>query len=751
MARVTRNAMTKVLLQPIVLLVSTLLSQLFIPTIAQSCTVCPDAQSLRDESLLLNAETFQTYNATTCGDLAASEALTNAQGDLCASIQISIGIGQCQCDPFEGTCSVCPDGTPLIAPQARIADTNTGATCLDVAEFAAGADASIPGACDVYHLSAFVCGCPPIEGGCSLCAAGEAVPNPDETVDFSTGETCGQLEERVPFVDAGSAYCRAPQRAAALYCGCEFVPQPGVCTVCPNGSLVPDPFLEFRNKFSGTNTTCGQFSVLASFETNVEDCANIHGVGASECGCESLGDQSCTLCSDGSSPTKLDGFLMGADGQVITCQDLTSLAPFVAPGTEACNNLQAIAATVCGCPSINRSGGCSICPLGELVSDPNLPVIGTTTCGVADILASQDSSGTCGRYHLFAEPCGCVLPLNRCTLCAEGTLAPFPDAIVTFAGTSPLGPLTCSEYEDRLLFVDPEDVETCKTGQVTGFFTCGCLAVPLPRDDPVCELCAAPVNAATIIPNPDDPFLRPVTCKQASSLVGYTTTEDNCQTVEETRSLCGCPSTECFLCRDGSPPHLLDAVVEIDGISMTCAELDEMTKSTTVEPEACLAIQDAGIYACYCEDAPNSCLLCEDGSALPDPDLVVVPGFTCARTEFFARTDSLDQCPAYRSTVGVYCGCVNPIASEGACRICGGNTLLPDINVVFKVDSKTTTCGERELDAATSENCSDLQTLYAPFCCPSDPPGDSGAGEGFTGRLVLAIALLLHLAENQRE
>jgi hypothetical protein len=114
----------------------------------------------------------------------------------------------------------------------------------------------------------------------------------------------------------------------------------------------------------------------------------------------------------------------------------------------------------------------------------------------------------------------------------------------------------------------------------------------------------------------------------------------------------------------------------------------------------------------------------------------------------------LEECATFRSTAGVYCGCNNPIASIGACRICGDDTLLPDSSLSFELDSVTMSCGRAEFDSA-GEDCTDYQALFGPFCCqagtfpptssPTMMPPSGGAGRGFTATFSLLGAIVLAL------
>jgi hypothetical protein len=469
-----------------------------------------------------------------------------------------------------------------------------------------------------------------------------------------------------------------------------------VCTVCPDGTLVPDPFLVLPGE-NRDFETCGDLSIFTSFRDDVEDCFDVHISFSADCGCDALEDV-CPLCNDSSAPQNMDGFIVGDDGGVTTCQNLASFLYVMNQRSDSCTNIQAYAADACGCPPL--IGTCSLCPLGGPVPNPTVEVF-ETTCGNLARIAGQTVTDDCGNFHFAGGFCGCAAPpeTEGCTLCTEGTPAALPKRVGDFEGTGSLGITTCGEFEQQVNFV-ARDSSLCVSSQLEGFFTCFCSALPPPPDDSRCELCAAPGNPNAIVPN-TDPDARPVTCAEASAIAAFIGDDDVCLKIKQARAFCGCPGADCYLCSNGNLPNNPDAIVELqDGTQLTCAELDNRTKSTVIPSDECPAIQYLGVFSCYCDDDPNSCSLCEDGSSLPDPDLKVIPDTSCARLEFLARTAPLEQCVAFQSTTGVYCGCNNPVSSQGACRICGNTTLPPDPSTSFELDGVTMSCGRAEFDSA---------------------------------------------------
>ena len=120
-----------------------LLPLLSLPVTAQTCTVCPGGESLRDGDVLLSQDTTDGFNATTCGELETNANFTGTVEEFCPLLQISVGVGQCGCDPPSGVCTVCPDSSSLVEPARVIGEAaNSNVTCQSWAASAATANTS---------------------------------------------------------------------------------------------------------------------------------------------------------------------------------------------------------------------------------------------------------------------------------------------------------------------------------------------------------------------------------------------------------------------------------------------------------------------------------------------------------------------------------------------------------------------------------------------------------------------------------
>jgi hypothetical protein len=391
----------------VLVFVPTLLPLLSLPVTAQNCTVCPGGESLQYGDALLLDLTALEFNATTCGELEINADFTNSGDEVCFLRQNLIGIGQCGCDPPSGVCTVCPDSSSLVEP-ARVIDA-AGTTCQSVAAHAAIVNASDPGSCDLFYLSAAACSCPAIQNGCTLCASGAPATNPSATFDLDplgvvTGTAiCEELEKTISYFDADSDYCRINQRAGALYCGCDFVPEEDVCTLCTDESLIENPNIVLGGS-PGNDVTCGEASILSSLEKGA-DCSKFHAQFAEKCGCYNI-ETRCPLCYDDSTPQNVVfGSIIKDNGDVYSCiVEAADLNAFYSKGSPACTRRQGAAANACGCPP--PSGTCSICPFGDPVPDKSLEVLGST-CGKLAQAAGQTVTDDCANFTIAGDLCGC--------------------------------------------------------------------------------------------------------------------------------------------------------------------------------------------------------------------------------------------------------------------------------------------------------------------------------------------------------
>ena len=190
------------------------------------------------------------------------------------------------------------------------------------------------------------------------------------------------------------------------------------------------------------------------------------------------------------------------------------------------------------------------------------------------------------------------------------------------------------------------------------------------------------------------------------------------------------------VCSDGSsvPPEFAD--VTIPDFGMTCGMLNAQVTAGLKDASECSLVIALGAVYCGCPTSiENPCNLCGDGSAIPLPLEPAALGVTCVEYMAFALgTTSADDelCGVNQATLGVYCGCDNPIASEDVCRVCGDERLLPDPEMPtnFDFEGELASCAIVEL-AANMERfmigCEAIRAAFAPACCNTMAPSTSPA------------------------
>jgi len=253
------------------------------------------------------------------------------------------------------------------------------------------------------------------------------------------------------------------------------------------------------------------------------------------------------------------------------------------------------------------------------------------------------------------------------------------------------------------------------------------VASTLAQNCSVCKDGSAVPNPSLPLALPDFPQLANTTCGIVESGISMfpldSTTCTGLVGAANLDFLCGCPGSVqlCSLCPNGTSPGNPD--LSFPGLNVTCTDIDDglafLGETSCSKISANISIFQE---LCGCPGVMPSCPLCEDGSMIPDPTLPVLGAdFTCGFLQIFP-TSSTAQCTAVQATGGVYCGCNNPTASESACRICGGSTLLPDPSRLIldtSSDFYDTPCGAIEFYATQEINytCAEYQSMLAEGCC----------------------------------
>ena len=228
----------------------------------------------------------------------------------------------------------------------------------------------------------------------------------------------------------------------------------------------------------------------------------------------------------------------------------------------------------------------------------------------------------------------------------------------------------------------------------------------------------------------------------------------------------------CTICQDGSAPPLAENRFQTGPNEvLTCQTLFDRG-AVELPASTCTSLQTQGRNICFCNrQVPalnRNCTLCVgDNGRLPNPNLEGLPGKTCASVEVMAFRDEPANCPAYRNTVGVYCGCEDEEETTGddgstddkVCRLCPFDQLLPIpmliVNRASASSSRSSTgggqsCVELELQANKDiGRCADFQDMYGDECCASLVPPSAAPTSGGTQRSGLGpmwSVVLFHAA-----
>eukprot|EP00978_Attheya_sp_CCMP212_P044600 scaffold316032_cov53-Attheya_sp.AAC.1 len=270
-----------------------------------SCSFCADgsdpAEGFEDVVVVDEAD---GEAATTCADLALGLPflpIDDTTPVICTGVQLAT-FASCGCPvPPEGSgsCSLCADGSdPAEGFEDVIAfveDNGDETTCADLAlglPFLPANDTT-PEICTSIQFQTFTsCGCPALPtGACTLCADGSAVP--DESLELLPDATCGELS--ISAAPSGPEECTAFQVTAGIYCGCDvnaISTVENICRLCGGTKLLPE--ISRQIQFEGEAEPCG----FVEFSANQnETCSSFQ---------ETYGPQCCSsVVSTTTSPSKM--------------------------------------------------------------------------------------------------------------------------------------------------------------------------------------------------------------------------------------------------------------------------------------------------------------------------------------------------------------------------------------------------------------------------------------------------------------
>lgn len=688
------------------------------------CPLCPDGSSVPDPDLevlnLFEDSIDENLREPTCGflEFAAATIGEARQEEECGPFQDRFAY-VCGCPDTTPACTLCPTGEQPRRPNKEIEDL--GLTCRD-AEEAALTIPSASGCATIQAAGVLFCGCDASndgEGACgSVCPDGSPVPDKSQDdigwVDSDLGElTCGQLDASISTFDEN--FCKFGNFLGTTLCGCEG--EAPTCPICEDNSPLPEPFIEVLGF-----ATCMDLAFnYANFEG--EDCTAFQATLGVYCGCanEVAIQGACRIC-DG--PLPQPSIFVEADDFDASCGEVEFLAN---SGELTCDSAKELFSEAC-CFGSSDDTCSSVCADGSSVPDGDeLAFPGITCSQLEDDLATVEFEDCDYIEFLGSELCGCDAPEPSCPVCSDGS--PLPDPFLEVFGVD-----TCIE---RAFFYAQEaaDSDNCKAVQATLGTYCGCEAAPTVSDD-ICLLCG---DGTVPFPNRfvelddgtdgrcgllelDANINENIVCSEAQAIWAPLCC------FEPTDPPSEAPTPTCSsVCPDGSPVINPDAVAVVDGDTLiTCGELE----SDPTLLDDCDLVNFLGVQICGCQDSSETtCSLCEDGSLLSDPFSDVIGFATCLEIAYNIHTLEAGSttCVANQATFGTYCGCENPVAEEGACRLCGEGKELPKPNRFVETENTDGPCSQYEFFANDGMiTCDEARDLVATECCtirtPTLPP-----------------------------
>lgn len=270
----------------------------------------------------------------------------------------------------------------------------------------------------------------PIPSCGPLCGS-ESISNPEQIV---LGLSCEYWNLASLQPDDGKL-CDSQYGAAAYACGCPNVDIPSnACGgLCSRGEALQDPDKVVKD-VHGTARTCGEWELIAKFDTRTTDaCANYNAVGVL-CGCQDNvppPDACGPLCADNLLPQPS----MVVWGQ--SCEEWNTMASFLPVwGDETCSQIFQDVAYRCECPEVKpppdecnilcqeRSFcGASMCQDDSPIPYPDKVVRGMTCKDWSFFSRLTDHEEMCYFYEMIGAECGCdnTPTSNACgPLCGNG-------------------------------------------------------------------------------------------------------------------------------------------------------------------------------------------------------------------------------------------------------------------------------------------------------------------------------------------
>lgn len=342
-----------------------------------------------------------------------------------------------------------------------------------------------------------------------------------------------------------------------------------------------------------------------------------------------------------------------------------------------------------------------LCPIAQQVALKHCECSTTST-----LIPTVTPSPTNTPYPTFS---------NKCFVCGNGKEVTHDDEVIEIDGVRG----TCRSLQDEGL-AGYIPLQVCDKAQVVAEVSCGCLTAVDDKQNTPCHLCETTpwtiTNLDTEIVVAGDRG----TCEELDSVVRSNLLPNKFCTEAQSvaRSYCGCtgrsssvetfeptitpaPTTTaspsysdiCNVCANGQQISETSALVTVDGLRITCEELEEAGKERLIPPMLCSEAQAQASSLCKCSAPPPSlstlvptntpfptatytptysgpCSLCHSGDYMTKRDtLVSLDGLvlSCQELEEAAteRMISPSLCPLAQEQAQNKCGCKRPVSLDG--------------------------------------------------------------------------------------
>jgi hypothetical protein len=384
----------------------------------------------------------------------------------------------------------------------------------------------------------------------------------------------------------------------------------------------------------------------------------------------------CFVCGDATRSTTVDAMVQ-VDDVAVSCSDLMQdgLTGYIPP--DLCPTAIQIAKQHCGCsptttlsPSASMtptttpfptfSEKCFVCGMGKEVSHLDeviemSGIIGTCSSLQQEGLAGYISTEVCGKAQAAALAfCGCTQQREQtpCMLCdSHPWVLTNLDATIEVAGD----PGTCEEL-DALAKSNLLPNEFCPEAQTVARAHCGC-------------------TKSNAVAETFEPTLTPAPTITASPTY----------------------MNACLVCSPGEQVTATSALVTVDGLRLTCQELEEAGRDHLIPPIFCADAQLQAASYCKCVTVRSPSLTTLVPTVTPFPTVTSTPTFStpcdlCPAGSFvtkrnalvtlddlllscdeleeaaFERMISPSLCPLAKQKADAACGCEKPASGDTPAR-----------------------------------------------------------------------------------